>query len=450
MTDLTAPQLSESDESELASLCQLVLDSARENGATQSEVAVSRESGLSVTVRLGEVETVEHNRDKGLSITVYHGQRKGSSSTSDFSEAAIRQSVQAACDIAKFTEEDDCAGLADADLMASEIPDLDLHHPWQLSPERAIDIAKECEQAARDYDPRVSNSEGGTVSSHQGTSAYANSHGFFAAVRGTRHSISCSVIAEQDETMQRDYWYTVARLADDMDSALSVGETAAQRTVRRLGAESITTGQYPVLFAPEMARSLLGSFVGAISGGALYRKTSFLLDCLDKPIFSSQINITEQPLLSRALSSSPFDGEGVARRNRALVTDGVLNGYVLSSYSARKLGMATTGNAGGARNVILEAGKHSPEQLLAEMDRGLLVTEMMGSGANLTTGDYSRGAAGFWVEDGKIVHPVETVTVAGNLRDMFTAIRATGNDVNRMGNIHAGSLLIDGMTVAGK
>ena len=448
MTD-TAPSVDKNIDSALQDLCGLALAEAKANGATQADVGVSQESGLSVNVRLGEVETIEHNRDKGMGITVYVGKRKGSSNTSDFSEAAIRQSVQSACAIAKYTTEDDCAGLADAELMASEVPDLDLKHPWSVSPEHAIEIATECEQAARDYDAKITNSEGASVSSHSGVSVYANSHGFFGRVDSSRHGCSCSVIAGEGDNMQRDYWYSVARDAKQLEAANSVGRQAAERTLRRLGARPINTGVYPVLYSPEMARSLIGGFTNAISGGSLYRKTTFLLDMLGKQVFSNSISIAEKPLLPRELGSSPFDGEGVARVNRDLVTDGVLQGYILSSYSARKLGMQTTGNAGGARNVVLAPGELSPEQLLAEMGSGFLVTEMMGSGVNMTTGDYSRGAAGFWVENGEIAYPVQEVTVAGNLRDMFCNIRALGNDVDKRGNVHTGSLLIDSLTVAG-
>lgn len=449
MTDMVAADFGHTSDAEFESLSQLALDEAKRLGATQADVGVSRESGLGVSVRLGEVETVEHNRDKSLGITVYIGKRKGSSNTSDFSESAVKRSVQAACDIARYTAEDDCAGLAEADLMAVDYPDLDLHHPWDVSAEKAIDIAMDCEQAARDYDAQITNSDGATVSSHSGVSVYANTHGFFGRVNSSRHSVSCSVIAGQGDSMQRDYWYSVARRAGDLQEAEEVGRQAAMRTLRRVGARPIKTGVYPVLYSPEMARSLLGSFTNAISGGALYRKTTFLLDMLNQPVFSSLVNISEMPLLPRELGSSPFDGEGVARQNRSLVDGGILQGYALSSYSARKLGLQTTGNSGGVRNLVLQAGELSPTQLLAEVGSGFLVTEMMGSGVNLTTGDYSRGAAGFWVENGEIVHPVEEVTVAGNLRDMFMNIRALGNDVDKRGNIHTGSLLVDGVTVAG-
>lgn len=437
------------NDAELETVCQLALDEAKKLGATQADVGVSCGSGLSVSVRLGEVETIEHNQDKGLGVTVYFDQRKGSSNTSDFSEAAVRQSVQAACSIAKYTAEDECAGLAEAGLMATKIPDLDLLHPWDISAEQMVDMAARCEQAARDYDVKISNSEGATIARHSGVSIYANTHGFFGRVDSSHHSSSCSVIGGQGDAMQRDYWYSSARNPKNLENVESVGQQAAQRTLRRLGAKSIATGVYPVLYSPEMARSLLGTFTSAISGGSLYRKTTFLLDKLGEPVFSPLITINEQPLLMGELGSSPFDNEGVARHNRCIVEGGVLQGHFLSSYSARKLGVKTTGNAGGARNLVLQAGSYTPKQLFEKMGGGFYVTEMMGSGVNLSTGDYSRGAAGFWVENGEIAYPVEEVTVAGNLADMFLNIRAVCNDMDKRGNIHTGSILIGQMTVAG-
>ena len=433
----------------MSSLCQMVLDTAKSLGATQAEVNINQASGLSVDVRLGEVETVEHNRDQGMDISVYFGQQKGVSSTSDLSEKAVRQIVEAACDIAKYTQPDDCAGLADQSLMAKNIPDLDQYHPWSVSAEQAIDIAASCEQAARDYDPQISNSDGASVSSHTSHGVYANSHGFFGDVKSSRHSLSCSMIAGKGDRMQRDYWYTVACRADDLESVDAVGKTAAWRTVRRLGAKPIQTGVYPAIFAAEMTRGLIQSFLSAISGGSLYRKTTFLLDQLGKAVLSPHIGLCEQPLMQRALGSSAFDAEGVARQNRQLVSEGVLKSYLLSSYSARKLGRTTTGNAGGARNVILQSDRYSSQTgLLDQLGTGLLITEMMGSGVNLTTGDYSRGAAGFWVENGQIVHPVEEITVAGHLGNMLKNIHAVGDDINKAGNIQCGSVLIDNMTVA--
>ena len=435
---------------ELESLVQQILDEAKRLGASASEAGVSLEAGLSVTVRLGEVETLEYHRDRGVGVTVYFGQRKASASTSDFTPKAVRETVRAACDIARYTSEDDCAGLADAALMARDIPDLDLCHPWDVDATRAIEIAQRCEAAARTADERISNSEGATLSSHQGLRVYGNSHGFSGGYPSTRHSLSCSVIAGQDEQMQRDYWYTVARRHEEMEAAEQVGSIAAERTLRRLGGRKLGTRQVPIMFAAELATGLFRSFTGAIRGSSLYRKSSFLLDHLGKQVFPDFVHIHEQPHLRGALGSAPFDSEGVATRARDLVADGVLQGYVLDSYSARKLGMQTTGNAGGVHNLSVDSGALGFEALLREMNTGLLVTELMGQGVNMVTGDYSRGAAGFWVENGVIQYPVEEITIAGNLKDMFMAIVAIGNDVERRGNIRSGSVLIERMTVAGE
>ncbi len=418
-------------------------------GASAAEAGLNMDIGLSVTVRLGEVETLEFHRDRGLGVTVYFGGRKGSASTSDLSPRALRETVRAACDIARYTSEDGCAGLAPAERMARDIPDLDLYHPWGIDADRAIDIARACEDTARGADPRISNSEGATLSSHEGVRVYGNSHGFIGGYPSTRHSISCSVIGEQDGQMQRDYWYTVARRHEDMQAPEDVGRIAAERTLHRLGARKIATCQVPVVFAAEVATGLFRSFIGAIRGGNLYRKSSFLLDHLGKRVFPEFMEIDERPHLPRALASAPFDSEGVATAERRIVGDGVLQGYVLDAYSACKLGMETTGNAGGVHNLVVQPGDKALADLLREMDTGLLVTELMGHGVNLVTGDYSRGAAGYWVEGGEIIHPVEEITVAGNLKDMFLGIQAVGNDVDRRGSIHTGSVLIDRMTIAG-
>ncbi len=436
----------------LASLEQLVSDilgESRAKGASAAEAAVSTDSGLSATVRLGEVETVEHHRDKSAAVTVYFGKRKGSASTSDFSPEAVRETVAAACAIARYTAEDDYAGLADAELMAGVIPELDLYHPWSVDAEQAIEIAKEAEAAGR-ADTRVTNSEGATVSTNQGARVYGNSHGFVGGYAATRHSNSCVLIAQDGEdNMQRDYWYTVSRDAAGLEAPRAVGEHAARRTLQRLGARRVATCQVPVIFAAEIAGGLLGNFVGAVRGGSLYRNASFLVDHLGKQIFPEFIRIHEQPHLKRALGSAPFDNEGVATRARDIVTGGVLESYVLDSYSARKLGMQTTGNAGGVHNLRIDSGPLDLEGLVKEMGRGLLVTELMGMGVNMVTGDYSRGAAGYWVEHGEIQYPVQEITIAGNLRDMFMNIQAVGKDVDTRGNIHTGSLLLDNMTVAG-
>lgn len=434
---------------ELESLVQLVLDEARTRGASGAEAGVSMEAGLSVTVRLGEVETLEYHRDRGVGVTVYFGQRKGSASTSDIAPQAVRETVQAACDIARYTSEDPCAGLADADCMARDMPDLDLCHPWGVDATAAIEIAQCCETAAREADTRINNSEGATLSSHQGLRVYGNSHGFLGGYPSTRHSLSCSVIAGKDEQMQRDYWYTVSRRHTELEAAEQVGKMAAERSVRRLNGRKVATRHVPVLFAAEIATGLFRSFIGAIRGGNLYRKSSFLLDHLGKQVFPGFVHIHEQPHLRGALGSAPFDSEGVATSNRDLIRDGVLQGYVLDTYSARKLGMQTTGNAGGVHNLTVESGAQDFPDLLRDMGTGLLVTELMGQGVNMVTGDYSRGAAGFWVENGHIQYPVEEVTIAGNLKDMFMGIRAIGKDVERRGNIRTGSVLIERMTVAG-
>lgn len=435
---------------ELESLVQQVLAEANRLGASGAEAGVSLEAGLSVTVRLGEIETLEYHRDRGVGITVYFGQRKGSASTSDFAPQAVRETVRAACDIARYTSEDACAGLADAALMARDVPDLDLCHPWDIDAERAIVIAQRCEAAARTADARITNTEGATLSSHQGLRVYGNSHGFVGGYPSTRHSISCSVIAGKDDQMQRDYWYSVARRHQDLEDAESVGRIAAERTLRRLNGRKLGTRQVPVIFAAEIATGLFRSFTSAVRGSSLYRKSTFLLDHLGKQVFPEFVHIHEQPHLRGALGSAAFDSEGVATRARDLISDGVLQGYVLDSYSARKLGMQTTGNAGGVHNLSVDSGAHDFNALLREMDTGLLVTELMGQGVNMVTGDYSRGAAGFWVEKGEIQYPVEEITIAGNLKDMFKSIVAIGNDVERRGNIRSGSVLLERMTVAGE
>ncbi|MGD8379809.1 MAG: metalloprotease PmbA [Gammaproteobacteria bacterium] len=435
---------------DLESLVADVLKEARAQGATQAEAAASLDAGLDVTVRMGEVETLEYQRDRGLGVTVYFGKRKGSASTADLGRQAIAETVRAAASIARHTGEDPFAGLADADLMAGEVPDLDIHHPWDLSAEEAIELGLECENAARARDPRIVNSEGATVHTHSGIRVYGNSHGFIGGYRGTTHSISCAVLGREGESMQRDHWYTVARHPQDLESAAAVGERAADNTVRRLGSRRLSTRKAPVLYVPQVARGLIGHFLGAIRGASQYRESSFLLHAAGERIFPEFMQINERPRIPRALGSAPFDGEGVATRERALVSDGVVTGYILDSYSARKLGLATTGNAGGVHNVEVMPGALDLDGLLAEMGTGLVVTELMGQGVNGVTGDYSRGAAGFWVENGRISHPVEEVTVAGNLRDMYRRIVAVGNDLDLRGNIRTGSILIEEMTIAGE
>jgi PmbA protein len=435
--------------SQLQEMSADVLRRAKDAGASAAEAEISLGFGQNVSVRMGETETIEYNRDKGVSVTVYFGQQKGHASTSDLSPQAIQDTVSAACNIAHYTAKDEFCGLADASLMAKEIPDLDLYHPWDLSVDQGIELAKTCEVSARGVDKRINNSEGASVFTYQGMFAYANTHGFNGGYATSRHGLSCSVIAEDGDNMQRDYWYTTARSAKDLESADSVGKLAGERTVRRLGSQRIKTAQVPVLFEAPLASGLISHLVSAISGGSLYRKSSFLLDSLGKQIMSSFITIEEQPHILKGLASSPFDNEGVATQSRTLVKDGMLNGYMLSSYSARKLGMQTTGNAGGNHNLIVSHGDLDLNGLLKTMGTGLLVTELLGHGINMVTGDYSRGAAGFWVENGVVVHPVEEITIAGNLQDMFKQIVAIGNDVLVQGSKQVGSILVENMTVAG-
>ena len=433
----------------LKNLVADILNEAMREGATSAEAGASIGSGLSATVRMGNVETVEHNRDKGLGVTVYMQQKKGSASTTDFGWPAVQDTIRAACRIARHTAEDDCAGLADPELMARQMPELDLFHPWDVEPEQAIALALSCEQAARDTDPRITNSEGATVSRHEGSYVYGNTHGFMGDYSNTRHSISCAVISEQNARMQRDHWYSIARDPVELESPAAIGRRAAERALGRLGARQLSTRSVPVLFSAEIATTLFSHLINAIRGGNLYRKSSFLLDHLGKQVFPAHVRIHEQPHLRKALGSAPFDNEGVATAPRDLVANGVLAGYVLSSYSARKLNMKTTGNAGGVHNVTVEPGEHDFDGLLADMDTGLLVTELLGMGVNIVTGDYSRGAAGYWVEGGTIQHPVEEITIAGNLQSMFMGIRAIGTDVDTRGNTRTGSVLIDRLTVAG-
>ena len=428
---------------------ELTLETATQSGASAAEAAVSRGQGISVGVRLGEVETVEHNRDKSLGVSVYIGQRTGSASTSDFNDEAVRETVRAACTIAKHMAEDPCNGLADADRLARSIPQLDLYHPWNLDMDTAIELAGRTEGAARAADSRISNSEGATVSSQEGLEIYANTLGFNGSVRSTRHSISCAVIGSSESGMQRDFWYSTARDAADLDACERVGQIAAARTVRRLDARQIKTRQAPIIYEAPVASSLLSHFVGAIRGTNLYRKASFLLDHVGRPVFADWVRIFEQPHLPKAPGSAPFDNEGVATAARDIVSGGVLQGYVLDSYSARKLGLETTGNAGGVHNLTIDSGNRNLDELLKDMGTGLLVTELIGFGVNTVTGDYSRGAAGFWVENGVIQQPVEEITIAGNLKDIFQRISAVGNDVDQRGNIRTGSMLVENMTIAG-
>jgi len=436
---------------ELESIARRALDHARRLGADQAEAAASQDRALSVTVRMGDVETLEHHRDRGLSVTVYFGNRKGSAASADLGEKSVTEVVERACAIARYTQSDPCAGLADAALMADVpgLPDLDLWHPWEITPEAAIQVALACENAAR-ADEHITNSEGASLDTGAGVTAYANSHGFAAVQSGTRHDITCAVIAGEGDAMQRDYWYSLARAREDLEDPEAVGRQAAARAVGRLGSRRLKTEKVPVLFAPRSARSLVGHFVAAVRGSNLYRDASFLLGKRGERVFSPRVTIAEHPHLKRGLGSAAFDGEGVATRERRLVDGGVLQGYVLDAYSARKLDMQTTGNAGGVHNLTVEPGERDFDELLYGMERGLVVTELMGQGVNIVTGDYSRGAAGFWVENGEQVHPVNEITIAGNLAEMFAGIRAVGSDMDLNANIRTGSLLLERMTVAGE
>jgi PmbA protein len=422
---------------------------AGDNGASAAEASATFGTGLSVTVRMRDVETLEYHRDQGLGVAVYFGQRKGSSSTSDLSEAAVTEAVRRACGLAQYGAEDECAGLADPERLARDIPDLDLYHPWEVEPDQAIELATECEAAALDADPRIANSEGATLGSGSGCRVYGNTNDFLAGFRDSQHSLSCAVIAEADGRMERDYEYSVSRIADELAGPATIGREAAQRTLQRLGSVKLDTCAAPVLFPARLARGFFGHLLGAISGGSLYRKSTFLLDSLDTRVLADFVTIDERPHLPAGLSSSPFDGEGVATTDRRLVEDGIIRGYVLSSYYARKLGMETTGNSGGSHNLVVADTGKSYADLLAEMDRGLLVTELIGQGVNPVTGDYSRGAAGFWVENGELQYPVSEITISGNLRDMYRDIVAIGDDVDLRGGIRTGSVLLGEMIIAG-
>ena len=436
---------------DLESIIERALEEARARGASQAEAAVSQDTGLSVGVRLGEVETLEHQRDRSMGITVYFGQRKGSASTADFSLDTVRATVAKACSIARFTAEDACSGLADAGLMATSPPSLDLSHPWNVTADGAIEIAKTCEAAALAFDPRINNSEGASVSSHQGLHVYGNTHGFVGGYPTTSHSLSCVVLAGGGEDMQRDYWYSSSRDWHELEPAQAIGRESARRTIARLGPRKLSTRRAAVLFVPEIARGLIGHFVAAIRGSSQYRQSSFLLGAAGQQVFPGGFSIAERPHLLKGMGSAPFDDEGVATCDRELVADGVLTGYILSSYSARKLGLKTTGNAGGAHNLIVAPNlAGGMPAMLSRLGTGLLVTELMGQGINMVTGDYSRGAAGFWVEKGVIQFPVAEITIAGNLRDMLLGITAVGDDIDARGGTRVGSILLKEMTIAGE
>ncbi|AQM68814.1 metalloprotease PmbA [Vibrio campbellii] len=416
-----------------------------------AEVAITKSTGLSVSTRMGDVENVEFNSDGALGITVYRGQRKGSASTSDLSEAAIEQTVLAALDIAQYTSEDPFAGPAPKEYMVKEVPDLDLFHPDAPDPDYAAQVAIAAEKEALNYSDAIKQSDGASYDSHYGVKVYGNSHGLLASYASSRHSTSCCVIGVgQNGEMERDYSYTVARHRDDLWTPETVGRNAAEKTISRLDAQKLKTGKYPVMFAADVATGLIGHLVMAISGGNLYRKSSFLLDHLGKQVLPEWFNISERPHVLRGLASSPFDSEGVYTQDREIITDGVLATYLLTSYAARKMKMDPTGHAGGIHNWYVKSTGQNFEQMLKELGTGLLVTETMGQGVNVVTGDYSRGAAGFWVENGEIQYPVSEITIAGNLKDMFNQIVAVGSDVETRSQIQTGSILLDTMKVAGE
>ena len=434
-------------------LVDTALAHAKMLGATDAGAEASEGSGLSVSVRKGALETVERNRDKSLGVTVYVGQRRGNASTSDFSRAAIERTVQAAYDIARFTAADPVAGLPDVADIATQQRDLDLFHPWPITSAQAAEMALVCEQAAFGVDKRITNSEGAGVSAQQSHFFSAHTHGFRGGYASSRHSLSVAPIAGKGDGMQRDHWYSSERNACDLASPEAVGQYAAERALSRLKSRKISTRECPVLFESPLAAGLLGGFVQAVSGGALYRKTTFLVDSLGKPVFPKHIDIDEDPFVPGGKGSSPFDDEGVRVQRRKVVDAGKVQGYFLTTYSARKLGMKTTGNAGGSHNLHLHSRHTRPGDDLAAMLRklgtGLFVIELMGHGVNYVTGDYSRGASGFWVENGEIAYPVQEITIAGNLRDMLMGIDAVGADAYTYGAKTIGSLLINRMKVAG-
>lgn len=430
-----------------------ILQRAQKLGATDAAAELSASQGLSVSVRNQSIETIEQTRDRSLGVTVFAGQCRGSASTSDFSAEALQRTVEAAWHIAQYTAQDPAAGLPEPELLAQNYPDLDLHYPWDLDAAQAVRIAKRTEKAALDFSEQITNSEGAAVSTHQGHFVLANSRGFMGGYPYSRHSISVAPIAGTDDGMQRDYWYSSERDAKNLAKPAAVGKRAAARAVARLNASPIKTGQYPVLFEAPLAIGLLGSLVQATSGGALYRKASFLLDSIGKDVLADHLDVIENPYIPGAAGSAPFDAEGVRTQARKLVSSGVLHGYFLSSYTARKLGMATTGNAGGSHNLNLRSRLTAPSDdfaaMLRKMDTGLLVTELIGQGINYVTGDYSRGAFGYWVQGGVIQHAVQEITIAGNLADMFKQIVAIGADVHTRGSKSTGSILLENMAVAG-
>lgn len=436
-------------EEELRSKLEDALAQATKKGVDAADASLSMESGFAVSARKGDVEKVEHHQERGMSITVFRDQRTGSASTSDLSTSAIAATVEKACAIAKYSGQDPCNGLADQELMAHNYPDVQLYHPWEITPAQAIEMAIECETTAREHDPRIQDSGSADVDSYDFLRVYGNTHGFIGAYPSSIHSVSCSVVIADEHEMQRDFEYSNSRRPDALVSPSLVALQAAEKATRRLGARKISTRQCPVIFHSRVAKGLLGCLTSAISGGNLYRDASFLCNQLNQQIFPDFIHIHQAPHMLGAMGSTPFDGEGSATHDRDFIRDGVLQSYILGSYSARKLGMQSTGNAGGVYNLLINHSDKNLEALLKDMGTGLLVTELMGQGIRILTGDYSRGAAGFWVEDGEIQFPVAEITIAGNLKDMFKNIVAVGNDVDHRGNVQTGSIFIESMVIAG-
>ena len=436
----------------LKQVVKKVLSLSKKYKATSAEVIATISDGYSINVRMGEVETVEYNNDKGLGITIYFGKQKASVTTSDMSVKSLEKVVQTACNIAKFTEKDNGCGLADAHLMAKDFLDLDIYHPWIFEPKQAIQLGLECEAYALGLDKRINNSEGVSISTHQMFSVYGNSHGFIGDTAATKHYIGCELIAEQNKKKERDYGYTVSCDALELDSIQDVAKETARRTLRRLRSRKLATQKAPVIFEANVARTLISNFMAAIHGNNLYQKNSFLVDALGKQIFSKHLRIYETPHLLKSLNSSVFDSEGVATKPKDFITQGILKNYMLNSYSARKLGMQTTANSGGVFNLWVESTQDDINfsQLLKKMDRGIIVTELIGQGVNLVTGDYSRGAAGLWVEHGEIQYPVSEITIAGNLKEMFAQIIDVADDIEMRGNIKTGSILLESLSIAGK
>lgn len=434
----------------LQAAAQLVLDEAKKCGAEEAEVSIAANKGFEVTVREGDVETVEYNQDKSIEIAVYFGKRSGSASISDLRPEAIRSAVEAACHIAKFTDEDPASGLPDRDELAFEYPKVEQYSPWAITVPEAIEMAIEGERLALAQDKRIMSAEAVSVATMDVITILANSYGFNGIFPYTRHNTSCVLVGKKGDDMQRDYAYTSASDPTRLESMAHVAAEAVQRTVSRLGARRLPTTKAPVIFAAEEARGLFGHFMGAISGGSIYRKASFLLDHLGKPVFPGFVRLQEQPHLAHALGSAPFDDDGVLTRPNLFVDGGVLQHYALGVYSARKLGLKTTGNAGGAHNLTVSTGDQTLAQLIKTMHKGLLITELMGQGVNMITGDYSRGVGGFWIENGEIQFPVHEITVAGRLQDMYRGIQAIGADIDYRGNIRTGSVLINEMMIAGE